>query len=372
MAGNPISDRLVYTPEELLESHPLEEPLVVGGQRYHGGFDASGQYVSPRTLNRAPAIKAWQEKLRSETDMALIDCPPDMFAENYPNIEQTKYLLSEGVREPVTHMLTHIGTVEGFGAVIRAVVIPDMTSLFVEPVDGTAMVHLPGLYEAHARDEAGFADEGGHQQMWYGVRDIAFESPDVGDPLDLIVKMMKPGSAGGKAMSGMAGSIMAPSRIVPEIDADLEAMITRMTGLLLIELLAAQTFKWGEAVVGDDRYCNDASTAARLVDYIRADEAPHVEYLKTVLTEMRSRTFIATDGRRLPGTEIIDRCWDYSMRQMFGLGGKRSERRAMIADQLDVALAGNRRKKAILANFYDLETPDPTVEEDSELVVAGR
>lgn len=356
--------QLEFTTEELLASHKYEGPLVTSiGQSFHGGYASDGTYVSPRTLYRLPAIRAWQAKLASETDMPLMDCPPDFFAENYPNIAQTKYLLSEGVREPVTHMLTHIGTVEGFGSIIRHVVIPDLQRLFVEPVDGTAMTHLSGLYEAHARDEAGFEDEGGHQQMWYGVRDLAFENPDVGDPMALIMKTMMGDKAGGKAMQGMAQSVMAPKRVVPEIHEDLEVMIVRMTGLLLIELLAAKTFEWGEAVVGDDQYCANAQEAAQLVDYIRTDEAPHVEYLKTVLTEMRSRTIVGERGRKIPGVEIIDRCWDYSMRQMFGLGGKRSERRDMFADQLDDVLQGNRRKQQILSNFYDLQTPEPVLAE---------
>ncbi len=39
-------------------------------------------------------------------------------------------------------------------------------------------LHLDrGLYEAHARDEAGYEDEGGHRQMWWAARDIAFEDP---------------------------------------------------------------------------------------------------------------------------------------------------------------------------------------------------
>lgn len=366
-----MTDQLTYSPEALLAGHDYAEPLVVAGRLCHGGFDADGNYVPPRTRHRWEAIEAWQAKLASETDMPLIDCPPDFFAENYPNVEQTKYLLSEGVREPVTHMLTHIGTVEGFGSIIRHVVIPDLTKLFVEPIDGTAMGHLPGLYEAHARDESGFGDEGGHQQMWYAVRDIAFENPDVGDPFELIMKTMAPGSAGGKAMSGMAGSVMTTQRMVPEIDADLEAMITRMTGLLLIELLAFRTFEWGQAVVGDERYCADAEVAARVVGYIREDEKPHVEYLKTTLTEMRTRTFVAEDGSHMPGTEVIDRCWGYSMRQMFGLGGKRDERRSMIAAQLEEALSGNRRKAEILRSFYDLETPDPVIGEAAEPAAAS-
>ena len=41
-----------------------DEPLFAGGVRCHGGF-AAGRYVSPRTLDRAPAIEAWQSRLRA-------------------------------------------------------------------------------------------------------------------------------------------------------------------------------------------------------------------------------------------------------------------------------------------------------------------
>ena len=33
--------------------------------------------------------------------------------------------------------------------------------------------------------------------------------------------------------------------------------------------------------------------------YIRADETPHVEYLKTALTEMRDRTWVGASGQDL-------------------------------------------------------------------------
>ena len=49
-----------FCEEELLASHPVAEPLIAGGVRCHGGFDQDGGYTSPRTLNRAPAIRAWQ------------------------------------------------------------------------------------------------------------------------------------------------------------------------------------------------------------------------------------------------------------------------------------------------------------------------
>ena len=63
---------------------------------------------------------------------------------------------------------------------------PTCTRLFDEDVDGTAIDHLDrGLYEAHARDEAGFEDEGGHKQMWFAARDIAFENPVTEDETEL-------------------------------------------------------------------------------------------------------------------------------------------------------------------------------------------
>jgi hypothetical protein len=339
----------------------------------HGGFDSAGSYLSPRTLNRLPAIAAWQRKLAEDSGgMPLIDCPPDFFADFYPNVAQTKFLLSEGVRTPLAHVLTHIGTIEGFGSIIRFVELGDLQAHFVEPIDGTTMAHLNrGLYEAHARDESGFGDEGGHQQMWYLVRDLALDGPDVGDPLALTIKTMSSGSEGGEVMTSMAKSLGGMERVVPGIDYQLETAITRMTGLLLIELLAEKTFSWAEQVVGDDEYCSNAADAARLVGYIRSDEAPHVEYLRTTLTEMRARTFKAEDGRRVPGTDVIDACWDYSLRAMFGLGGKRQGNRALFLSVVERELEGHPRQAQILADFHDLETPDPVIDEPAPTKAAA-
>ena len=51
---------------------------------------------------------------------------------------------------------------------------------------------------------------------------------------------------------------------------------------------------------------------ARLVSYIRQDETPHVEYLRTALTEMRDRTFVGTEGQRSLEKEVIGKIWDHS------------------------------------------------------------
>jgi hypothetical protein len=56
------------------------------------------------------------------------------------------------------------------------------------------------------------------------------------------------------------------------------------------------------------------------VSYIRTDETPHVDYLRTVLSEMRDRTVIATSGTRYPGTDVIGPIWDRALEQSLGVG----------------------------------------------------
>src|SRR4029077_12886999 len=118
------------------------EPLIAGGVRCHGGFDAEGVYVSPRTRNRVPAIAAWQESHREQFGTEILDAPLELWPEVFPNVAQSKYLLREGVREPTISSLTRIGTVEGFGSMIRAVKVDDMQSHFDESISGTAIAHL--------------------------------------------------------------------------------------------------------------------------------------------------------------------------------------------------------------------------------------
>src|SRR5207245_7966636 len=138
--------------DELLESHPVVEPLMAGGVRCHGGFDEDGAYVSPRTKNRWPAILAWQEQREAQFGTPLLDVPLGTWPEAYPNVEQAKFLLRQGVRHPIVARLTQIGTVEGFGSMIRYSPIPELEQCFEEDVRGTATWHLVRrLYEAHAR-----------------------------------------------------------------------------------------------------------------------------------------------------------------------------------------------------------------------------
>ncbi|HZD81120.1 MAG TPA: hypothetical protein VE646_13915 [Actinomycetota bacterium] len=343
-----------FTEHELLQTHPITEPLIAGGVRCHGGFAESGTYVSPRTLNRVPAIRAWQELRSEQFGTPLLDIPLDRWPEHYPNVAQAKFLIREGVPQPISTTLTRVGTVEGFGSMIRYSTVPDLDRCFDEDVRGTAMTHLDrGLYEAHARDEAGYEDEGGHQQMWFAARDVAFENPPTEDETNRMLERM-----GLRQPGGASGPPPAPPRLLPDdIDHDLELLIHRMARLLLIEISAFHTFAWAEEVLSDIDLVAGEGQAARLVSYIRADETPHVEYLKTVLSEMRDRTFVGASGRKYPGADMIGRVWDHAVAE--SLGARREQNLQVTLREIEHALDGNPRGKDVLAEFHHLGSIQP-------------
>jgi hypothetical protein len=263
-------------------------------------------------------------------------------------VAQAEHLIRSGVREPLIATLTRIGTVEGFGGLIRLSVIPDLQACFAEDVAGTAMAHLGrGLYEAHARDEAGHGDEGGHKQMWFAARDIAFGSPVTEDETEtMMVRMGIVSKGGGK------GPLFPPRLLPDDVGADLEFLIERMVRLLLIEISAFHTFAWAEELLADTTVVAGDGEASRLVSCIRADETPHVEYLKTVLTEMRDRTFVGTSGRRHDGKDLIGRIWDRALADSLGV------RRQQLVDQTMVevrhAVDGRSDGDDVVAEFLSL------------------
>jgi len=357
--GDPMgTEQTEFTEAELLAGHPIAEPLVLGGVRCHGGFNESGDYVSPRTLNRIPAIKAWQDQHVEQFGTELLGLPIDTWPASYPNLPQARYLIEIGAPEPIISDLTRIGTVEGFGAMIRNSVLPDFQKTFVEDTRGTAIDHLGrGLYEAHARDEAGFEDEGGHKQMWFACRDIAFESPVTGDMTVQMLERMgiaTPGTGGAVDQAALRKAAIA-NRILPDdIDFELESLLARMIRLLFIEISAFHTFAWAEDLLSDTDLVAGDGAAARLVSYIRSDETPHVDYLRTVLTEMRDRTLVTSSGTRYAGTDIIGPIWDRALEQSLGAGKQQGQELAW--REVVHALEGRSDAADALQHFNELGT----------------
>jgi hypothetical protein len=349
-----VDIQLSWTEPELLAEHDIAEPLIAGGVRCHGGFDERGEYVSPRTRHRLAAIEAWQRSHRREFGTEILDAPLELWPEVFPNVAQSKYLLREGVRAPTISALTRIGTVEGFGSMIRSVKVERLQSHFDEPIAGTAIAHLQGgLFEAHARDEAGWEDEGGHKQMWFAARDVAFEHPVSDDMTQLMLERMGIVAPGGKPPTPEEMRRAAEAlRRFPDLDLSLEMMLRRMVGLLFIEVSAFHTFAWAEAVLSDRDLVAGDGAAAALVSYIRADETPHVDYLRTALTEMRDRTFVGESGRKIPGAEVIGTLWDAALEQSLGENRKNFVRTQTA--EVEHALASHPRRAEVLDGFHAL------------------
>jgi hypothetical protein len=341
-AAEPTPDRLCWTREELLASGPYAEPLVAGGVRCHGGFDADGRYRSPRTLHRAPAIRAWQARLAREGH-ALVEIPRAAMPPQVPNVEQAALLLAHGVRDPIVRTLTVVSIVEGFGAMIREVRVPDLAALVVEPIEGTALAHLAGgLFEAHARDESGWKDEGGHKQMWEAARDLALEKPKV--PGDVLLRLM-----------GRNAARRRPERPFPQLDATLERVLATMAQVLVVEVFAEGTFDWGLRLLSDPKVSAAPEAAGAMIGHIRADESPHVEYLRTALSELRARTLRTVDGRTIAGRTVVDALLHGVLREISR--NRPREQREDLREGLVAAMQAAANPAALLAEFDALETP---------------
>ncbi len=57
--------QLIYNESELMAEHDYARLQACGERRLHGGFDAEGNYLCPRSLHRPRAIEAWTEALRA-------------------------------------------------------------------------------------------------------------------------------------------------------------------------------------------------------------------------------------------------------------------------------------------------------------------
>ncbi len=331
--------RLEFTADELLTNHPYDEPLVAGDVRCHGGF-IEGRYVSPRTRVRGPATQAWKERLRAEGH-PLIYIPRELIPPQYPSYEQAKFLLLEGVRDPIVRTLTIISIVEGFGAMIREAPLPDLSKCIREDLGGTALDHLGrGLFEAHARDEAGHRDQGGHKQMWEAARDLALDTPEI--PGDVLMRMMTGG-----------GGRRERVRMFPELPKKMEQLVAVLANVMVLEIFAFDVFKWADRLLSDPEVSARPEEAGAMVRYIRADESPHVEYLRTALSEIRARTLLTTEGREIPGAGVVDRVLEQQLR---GIASRRpQEQRERVRAEIRNALADRPGSTGLIRRFEDLD-----------------
>ena len=183
--------------------------------------------------------------------------------------------------------------------------------------------------------------------MWFAARDIAFERP----PEELDIEAMLSRMGFGAGSPGAETARLLPDDIVP----DLEMMVRLMVRVLFIEISAFHTFAWAEEWMSDTELVAGDGEAAALVSYIRADETPHVGYLRTALTEMRDRTWIGEGGKRHAGTEMIGRIWEPLLAHSLGPG--RDDARRATRAEVEHWCATRTNGADILAEFNSLGVP---------------
>jgi hypothetical protein len=292
--------RLVYTEDALLASHVYARPQEVGGHRIHGGFDSDGAYIPPRTLHRGPALDAWTAQLRQRGGDLLPAESSLLAGIRFPSEAQQKLLILEGMGQTFWNTLTITGHIEARGRILADMAFPDLQSVVDEDISGMAIGHLNrGLLKAHGLDEGGepAAGIGGHDVMWFALRDLAF-GPDAYPEPDVPDNIARPDSDA------------EPFRQLPEA---IVRTIYFLGNLLMIEFRAERGFSLSERMLLDPDLFRDrraqAEEAAEVVNRIRIDEEVHVHSLRLYLGELRELTLRGTSGATIPGREVVDTLW---------------------------------------------------------------
>lgn len=291
--------KLNYRYEEIMADHPYAKPHVVMGEKLHGGFDAQGNYISPRMLGRGPAVDAWSQNVLDKGGELLDASVKLLKRENYPNHAQQKFLLNHGLGRTLWNTLSITGEIEGRGKILSNASGPDFQEIIVEDLSETAIGHLnKGLHHAHGRDEGGLdgSDTGAHDKMWYVLRDLLFGKNAYPIP-------------------AAPENITRPEsmRVFPKLPPQFEEFLLIYMNILMVEVRAEKMFAFCCELFRDPDLFRDrreaAEQAAVMVERIRQDEAIHVGYLRAVLSEMRLLTFKLNDGTTIKGSDMLDPVW---------------------------------------------------------------
>jgi len=291
--------RLVYQRDELLSEHEYARPQLEAGRFLHGGFDHHGNYISPRTRVREAAVRAWQEEL-GKRGYPLIDASEELLVHGpYPSFEQQSLLLRKGFAQNLWDAVSVTGMLESRGRLLANTRAPAMEERVLDSLISTATGHLNrGLLEAHGYDEGGLGADGpgGHDTMWSAVRDLLFGKDAYPTP-------------------ALPGPIARPEseRRMPCIPERHEQFLLLLMNILMIEIRAEPFFDLVSSLATSSGLFTDRRDAAEqagvLVERIRQDEAIHVAYLRTVVSELRSFTFKLADGTLTEGSTFIDPVW---------------------------------------------------------------
>jgi hypothetical protein len=176
--------------------------------------------------------------------------------------------------------------------------------------------------------------------MWDAARDAAFSNPAISP--EIYTSIISRRGAG------------QPAALFPELGEPVERLIRFMVNVLAIEVFAASTFAWAEEILSDPEVSDSPDHAANLVRYIRSDESPHVEYLRTALSEIQARTLLTLDGKPISGRKVVNDLAERGIRMM--LRQRLNERPVMVRDLIRKT-ANVRDLDALIREFDALGTP---------------
>ena len=91
-----------------------------------------------------------------------------------------------------------------------------------------------------------------------------------------------------------------------------------------------------------------------MVGYIRSDESPHVDYLRTALSEAAARTIRTLDGATRAGSEVVRELLHRTLRGL--TRERREEQRADIRASVVDSMRVHRDPRSLLERFDALET----------------
>jgi hypothetical protein len=355
-----MSAQLSYSFDEIMAEPDFAERIRYDNALFHGGLDARGRYIPPRSRHRIDAIKAWTDQLAAQGHPTQVMRTEQLDLQFFPTVAQSKLLLRHGARGAMTRILTLIGITEGFGNDgIRATPRPELQPFFKESIANTCLDHLyKGLLEAHGNDEAGRPPEAGHDVMWYAIRDAALDHPAVTqDMYENLPIAPPPGYVGPAKPSPEAIGVGEMKLLFPTLDPLFEVLLTVLAQILHIELVAFGTFAWAKEVLSDPACSGAPEFAPRMVDYIQADEGIHVAYLQCALAETRCRTLIGSDGKTIAGREVVDAICNKILAN--STGPRRDRMLVYRMNQIRTELSARPDGEAIFAEFAALG-PVPT------------
>ena len=178
---------------------------------------------------------------------------------------------------------------------------PEIQPVVWDDLSETGTGHLnKGLLKAHGLDEGGEPDLGigGHDTMWFALRDLAFGDVDYPEP-EVPENIARPEE-----------ELVLP----PGVSEAQGRLIFFLFNLLLIEFRAERGFRLSQTLLRDPNLFTErrkeAEHAATIVERIRIDEEIHVTSLRLYLGELRNTAFRGPDGARIPGHEILDPIWE--------------------------------------------------------------